>query len=304
MPKIVGQENLKKIFNFHLKPYKKNGVFPTSLLNASMGEGKTMMMECLAEELDKRAFVINCSVIRNARDFVESVYLQEMNLGDKYTVIADEFQILDKTTQSLLLTLLTPNKAMYNETVYSVNGVPITLKFDLRQHTFLAATTNVESIIAPLKDRFRVYSMEKYSPKDLSEILKRNLETEVFIPEAVLGDLMLYIRANPRSCVMFAQDVNQYCRGEGVKLFTKKMWIELKDTLSLRLYGLDAMEENLLKILNESTSGIRLTHLAANMRLDNKTVQNVERYILYHDLMINIDGLRSLTTKGKDYFNV
>jgi Holliday junction resolvasome RuvABC ATP-dependent DNA helicase subunit len=304
MPDIVGQKKLKRILNFHLKPYKKNGVFPTTLLNASMGEGKTMMMESLAVELGKRAFIVNCSTIKNSRNFVEDVYLEYMDRKDPFTIIADEFQVLDKTTQSLLLTLLTPNKKMYNQTTYTINGVSILLRFDLRDHTFLAATTNIESLIAPLVDRFRVYSMERYAPEDLKEIVKRNLNENIFISETVMNNIMHYIRANPRSCVMFAQDINHYCVGEEARIFNKKMWEELKDILSLRQYGLNELEESLLCILFTHPKGIRLTNLAANLRLDNKSVQNIERYIMYQDLMKNINGIRSLTEKGEKYFNV
>lgn len=304
MPEVVGQEKLKRIFNFHLKSFKKTGVFPTTLLNASMGEGKTMMLECLAEALGKRAFVVNCSSIKNAQSFVEGTYLEEMNQGDDYTIIADEFQVLDKTTQSLLLTLLTPNKEMYNSTHYSVNGVPIKMEFNLRKHTFLAATTNIESLVAPLVDRFRVHSMERYSPKNLADIMKRNIEDDIFIPHSVMKNIMMFIRSNPRSCVMLAQDINEYCKAEESTMFTNEMWEILKDTMSLRPYGLNEMEETLLRILNKTKQGVRLTNLAARMRLDNKTVQSVERYLMYLDLIMNIDGLRSLTENGQKYFNI
>lgn len=303
MSEVVGQEKLKRKFNFHIKPFAKNGIFPSTLLNASMGEGKTMILKSLAKELGKKTAIINCASVKNANVFVEQVYQPYLSSGEPFTILADEFQVLDKTTQSLLLTMLTPNKEMFNETSHTINGVSIPIRYDMRKHTFLAATTNIENLLQPLVDRFRVHAIEKYTEEDLRTILKKEV-SDLFITESVMSDILRYIRVNPRSCIMFAQDIRQACLGEGTKVFNQNMWEDFKYTLGLRLYGIDALEENLLRILNDHPAGIRLTNLAANLRLDNKTVQRIERYLMYHDLMLNLNGVRTLTKKGKEYFNV
>lgn len=303
MPDVVGQERLKRKFNFHLKPYAKNGIFPSTLLNASMGEGKTMMLKSLARELGKKTAIINCASIKNANSFVEQVYQPYLSSGEPFTILADEFQVLDNSTQSLLLTMLTPNKDNYNDTNHTINGVVIPIRYNMKVHTFLAATTNIESLLPPLVDRFRVHAAEKYTQEDLRKILKKELDN-IHIIETVLKDVLRYIRVNPRSCVMFANDIRQQCLGEGTSIFDKSLWETLKFDLGLRLYGIDALEESLLNILKDHPTGIRLTSLASSLRLDNKSVQRIERYLVYHDLMVNANGIRILTDKGKEYFDV
>ena len=93
MKDVVGQQKLKNQFNFHLKGYKKNGVFPSLLLNASMGEGKTMVLKSLAGELGKKTVVVNCASITNINVFVEDVYREHMDSDEPVTIIADEFHL-------------------------------------------------------------------------------------------------------------------------------------------------------------------------------------------------------------------
>ncbi len=304
MPEVIGQQGIKKILHFHTEGFQRTQFFPPTLFNAPMGEGKTLMMKSLAKTLNKPAVLVNCATIKSVDSMVKSLIFDLSNQYGEYTILADEFHALDKSVQNVLLTLLAPSETNKNQYTHTKDGNSIVIDFDFTKITFLAATTNLEAILPPLADRFRVHGIEAYKREDLFKILDGLLKKHLIVAPEIIDKIIDYVRVNPRSCLYFTQDIKQFCDGRGLDIFDAGHWEEFKEIVRPRRYGITAVEERLLDILRGHILGCRLTALASQLRMDNKSVQSLERYLINQGLMQTHNSIRSITNKGKEYFTI
>lgn len=299
LPEIIGQEKLKSTLSFYYNGYKRDGYMPVICFDAPKGEGKTLFLMELAKALKRKTFLVNCGTIKSKTDLINEVLMPAAGSNEPLTVLLDEIHALHHLAQIPLLTVFAPNKD--NRNTLTINNVPMT--FDLHKLTFLCATTNLEKLLSPLKDRMKVLSLEEYNSKDIAKIISVNCP--VFLEEDFLHDeIIKFVRINPRSAIYLAKDIEIYCKGQGSNFFGSVQWNEMRKHLDLLPYGLTRQEEKLLKIIKSSPGGSKLTHLASVMCKDNRSIQDMERYLTAQGLILNEDGRRKLTPKGAQYFDL
>ena len=73
-PDIIGQESAKRVLDFHIGGFKSTKVMPHLMFVAPKGCGKTTLAKAVARTLKgiddaKRYFEINCSTIKNVKQF-------------------------------------------------------------------------------------------------------------------------------------------------------------------------------------------------------------------------------------------
>lgn len=302
LEEFVGQHKLKQSLSFYHDGYKNDGYMPTICFNAPKGEGKTLILKSIAQELAKKTLLINCGSIKNTKSFADNVLMPVAIDPDPVTVLLDEIHALPTSCQVILLTVLAPSKDRKNTYTHIDGGNQFTMVFDFHRITFLVATTNLEKLLAPLQDRLKIFSFEDYSEEDIAKIIERN-SRYLIEPNFLREQVVKFVRINPRSAILLSDDIEIYCKGQGKKFFGQNEWEALKKTLNLRPFGLYALEEKLLRIIRDSKGGAKLTYLASYMSLDNRAVQGLERYLVSRGLVHNDQGRRFLTEKGVEYFS-
>lgn len=303
---IIGQSKAKKQINFYRRGYNATGILPHLLFVAPKGCGKTMLAKAVKETLmsrenpekAKKFLEINCSTLRNVKQFFNQIMIPHVQ-HEEVTILFDESSEIPHDVSMALLTCLNPNKYNRNEFSYE----DYTVEIDFSRHTFMFATTEVQSMFHALIDRCKRIDLEEYSLKQLGQILKVNLEGIEF-EEGLMSDIASTLRGNARKAVQTANDISSYMAAEERGYFTRKDWDLFKDELGIEPLGLSPIEIQLLEILNDKPE-CSLTYLSAKTGMTKAAVQrDIEMYLLKNDLMEIGTGGRKITNNGRETLEV
>ena len=299
-PDIVGQSNAKRVLDFFCKGYEKTSIIPHLMFVAPKGCGKTTMAKATARRLksinkDKKYFEINCSTIRNVKQFFNQLVIPYMQ-DREATILFDECSEIPKDVSMALLTILNPNPD--HQTSFSFEDY--TVEFDFRQLSFMFATTETQSVFHALMDRLERVDLEEYSLSEMGEIVGLNLD-EINIEAKALQEIASVLRGNARAAQKMAQKIESYCEMNSVKRFSYSDWKKLSKILSIYPLGLNTTEILLLNILKDNKD-CSLTNLAAKTGISKHAIQrDFEIYLQKHSLMDITTAGRNITAKGLEY---
>lgn len=298
-PSIIGQDNAKRVLNFFCDGFKQTKVMPHLMFVAPKGCGKTTFAKAVARRLKriddaKRYFEINCSTIKNVKQFFNQLVIPIMQDRDA-TILFDECSEIPKDVTMALLTILNPNPD--NLTTFSYEDY--TVDFDFRRLSFMFATTETQSVFHALMDRLERVDLEEYTLDEMGQIVNLNLDID--IDSKTLLDIASVLRGNARAAQKMAQKIESYCRQKKVTGLGTGGWQELSRILSIFPLGLNITEIQLLNILKDHKD-CSLTNLSAKTGLSKQAVQrDFEIYLQKHSLMEITTAGRNITAKGLDY---
>jgi Holliday junction resolvasome RuvABC ATP-dependent DNA helicase subunit len=239
---------------------------------------------------------INCSTLKNVRQFIEDIVLQYVR-DQHITLFFDEVHEMPVPIQTCLLTVLNPNKHNMN----TLRFEDYHIEFDFSKISFIFATTDPQRVITPLKDRCRMIHMEEYQYDELGEIVKNNSEDLEF-DEETLRDIASVCRGNARNATLMAKDnILQFARRHNVSYIDMSIWNRIKGVLGILPLGLENTELQILKVLKERNI-CSLTNISAVTGLSSQALRaEFELYPLKHNLMEIAQGGRRLTKQGREY---
>lgn len=302
---MIGQTKTKRVLSFYVDAFEKSEILPHLFIVGQRGQGKTMLATQVAKNLRSKTLgrvkpmlTINCSTLKNVRQFVEDIaltYIRDQHI----TVFFDEAHEMPEAIQTCLLTVLNPNKHNRNTLRFDDYNI----EFDFTKVSFIFATTDPQKVITPLKDRCKMIHMEEYEYADLAKIIENNTEDITFDPE-VLKEISSTCRGNARNATLMAKDnITQYARRNNISDIAKKEWDDIKCVLGILPLGLENTELQVIKILKERGS-CSLTNLSAVTGLSvNALRSEFELYLLKHGLMEVAQGGRKLTQRGFQYLD-
>lgn len=294
---LIGQHSVKRQLEFYAKAQNKTGVSPFLMLSGAKGLGKTEFSKEFAANLknrdgSKRPFLeVNCSTIRNAGAFFEQIFLPIV-MHNEVTILMDEAHMLPRDLVNAFLTVFNTEKGTYKEFSHGEQIFP----FDFSKQNFIFATTELDKLFAPFKDRLTIVDFKQYTPKELSQITGTVCKEIVFSYD-VLEKIAETTRGNARSAVMRSKDILLYCETNNKKDFTLGDWEELCYMLGIKPLGLTNVEIEILSILKER-GACSLQTLSAVTGMSRTALQHdAEVYLLKRGLML-IDGKREISGQG------
>ena len=301
-PDIIGQESAKRVLDFHIGGFKATSVMPHLMFVAPKGCGKTTMAKAVARTLKsiddaKRYFEINCSTIKNVKQFFNQLVIPLMQDRDA-TILFDEASEIPKDVSMAMLTILNPN----SENMTSFSFEDYTVDFDFSRLSFMFATTETQSVFHALMDRLERVDLEEYSIEEMGQIVALNLDID--IDPKTLQDIASVLRGNARAAQKMAHKIVSYCSQKKVKRFDSTHWKELSRILNIFPLGLNVTEIQLLNILKDHKD-CSLTNLSAKTGISKAAIQrDFEIYLQKHSLMEITTAGRNITAKGLDYLKL
>ena len=301
-PDIIGQESAKRVLDFHIGGFKATKVMPHLMFVAPKGCGKTTLAKAVARTLKgiddaKRYFEINCSTIKNVKQFFNQLVIPLMQDRDA-TILFDEASEIPKDVSMAMLTILNPNSE--NRTSFSFEDY--TVDFDFSRLSFMFATTETQSVFHALMDRLERVDLEEYSIDEMGQIVAMNLEID--IEPKTLHDIAGVLRGNARAAQKMAHKIVSYSKQNRVKRFNATHWQDLSRILNIFPLGLNVTEIQLLNILKDNKD-CSLTNLSAKTGISKQAVQrDFEIYLQKHSLMEITTAGRNITAKGLDYLKL
>jgi|TARA_B100001094_G_scaffold332065_1_gene402608 Holliday junction resolvasome RuvABC ATP-dependent DNA helicase subunit len=288
---LIGQETLKKRLNFYSKAKKATGTLPFMLFNGAKGLGKTEFAKAFAKSLKKPMVEINCSTIRNAEQFFEQVFIPAI-LDKDVTILLDECHALPKDLEMAFLTIFNVEGAKTKRFEFGES----TLFFEFERQTFLFATTELDKLFPPFKDRLTQLDFEPYSAEQLGGILQRKLDWIKFEGN-VLKEICQTVRGNARSAIKRALEISAWAEVNNKSRFGKKEWNNLCDMLGIMPYGINNTELQVMRILKDR-GACTLQMLSAVTGMSRTSLQKDSELFLLKSGFMRIDGKREITGKG------
>ena len=288
---LIGQDTLKSRLNFYSDAKKATGTLPFLLFNGAKGLGKTEFAKAFAKSLGKPMIEINCSTIRNAEQFFEQVFIPAI-LDKDVTILLDEAHALPKDLEMAFLTIFNIEGAKTKRFEFGESS----LLFEVERQTFLFATTELDKLFPPFKDRLTQLDFEPYSGKELAGIIQKKMDWIDF-KDNILDEICQTVRGNARSAIKRALEVSAYAEVNNTSTFGKKEWKSLCDLLGIMPYGINATELQVMRILKER-GACTLQMLSAVTGMSRTALQKDAEVFLLKNGFMRIDGKREITGKG------
>ena len=289
--KLIGQESLKSRLNFYLEAHAATGVTPFLMFNGAKGLGKTEFAKEFAKSLKKPLLEINCATIKNNQQFFEQIFMPVI-MDNEITILFDEAHNLPKELQQVFLTVFNVESARSKQ----VNWRESTFEFNFEKQTYIFATTELDKIFPPLKERFTVVDFKPYTEQQLGEIIHKRLDWVEFA-DGVVQEIAETVRGNARDAVKRTKEIEMYYEARNSNSFTMEAWKELCGLVGINVHGLNNTEMEVLAILKER-GDCTLGMLSAATGMSRTAIQrDVETYLL-RKALIKIEGTRKITNAG------
>jgi Holliday junction resolvasome RuvABC ATP-dependent DNA helicase subunit len=288
---LIGQDHIKKSFGFYIEGAANGGIVPPLLLTGARGLGKTEYARQMAKNLKKPLLELNCSTIRNNRQFFEQIFIPVI-MNNDITILFDESHALPKDLQNAFLTVFNVEKGFRKNFEWDGSS----MEFDFSRQTYLFATTEPDKIFAPLKDRFEDIDFRPYSDDEMAKILQGRADWVEF-QDSVMDEIVPTLRGNARSAVKRAKQICLYCEGKNNYQFGESQWKDMCDTLGITADGLSNSEIQILSVLKQR-GPCTLAMLSAATGFSRSALQrDIEMHLLRKNLM-RIEGKREITGAG------
>tara|TARA_R110002012_G_C11604562_1_gene607627 strand:+ start:363 stop:1265 length:903 start_codon:yes stop_codon:yes gene_type:complete len=288
---LIGQEQLKKRLQFYTDSKKATGVIPFLMFNGAKGLGKTEFAKRFAKTLDKKMIEINCSTIRNGEQFFEQIFIPAI-LDKDITILFDEAHALPKDLVMAFLTIFNVEGAKTKRFDFGENS----FVFDFQRQTFMFATTELDKLFPPFRDRLTVVDFVPYSSDELGKIMTKKINWVNF-KDNVMEDIAFTLRGNARSAIKRALEVKAYCEVNNQSDFGRYDWNRLCTLIDIRPYGLSNTEIQVMQLLRDR-GACTLQMISAVTGLSRTAIQRDAEIYLLKEGFVKIDGKRWITDKG------
>ena len=288
---LIGQKQLKKRLQFYTDSKKATGVIPFLMFNGAKGLGKTEFAKQFAKTLNKPMIEINCSTIRNAEQFFEQIFIPAI-LDKDVTILFDEAHALPNDLVMAFLTIFNVEGAKTKRFEFAENS----FLFEFERQTFMFATTELDKLFPPFRDRLTVLDFEPYSKDELGRIMSRKIDWVTF-GDDVMTNIASTLRGNARSAIKRALEIRAYCEVHNQSTFDNQDWIRLCELLAILPYGLNNTELQVMRILRER-GACTLQMISAVTGMSRTAIQRDAEIYLLKEGFMRIDGKRLITDKG------
>ena len=288
---LIGQDQLKRRLSFYTQSKKATGVIPFLMFNGAKGLGKTEFAKAFAKTLNKPMIEINCSTIRNAEQFFEQIFVPAI-LDKDVTILFDEAHALPKDLVMAFLTIFNVEGAKTKRFDFGENS----FLFEFERQTFMFATTELDKLFPPFRDRLTVLDFVPYSPDELAKIMRKKINWVKFGSD-VIKEVSTTLRGNARSAIKRALEIKAYCEVHNQSNFSMQDWIRLCDLIDIRPYGLSNTEIQVMQLLRDR-GACTLQMISAVTGMSRTAIQRDAEVYLLKEGFMKIDGKRWITDKG------
>lgn len=288
---LIGQTSLKRRLEFYVDAHKATSTTPFLMFNGAKGLGKTEYAKAFARELKKPMLEINCATIKNNKQFFEQIFMPVI-MDNEVTILFDEAHNLPDELQQAFLTIFNVESAKRKTFEWQESS----FEFNFEKQTFIFATTEIDKLFAPFRDRLTIVDFKPYDESELGEILSKRLDWVVF-KDGVLQEIASTLRGNARSAVKRAKEIEMFCEARNTTSFGPTEWKQLCELVGIQALGLSNTEIEILNILKER-GDCTLAMLSAVTGLSRTAIQRDAETYLLRKALIKIEGTRKITNAG------
>jgi holliday junction DNA helicase RuvB len=259
------------------------------LLCSPPGLGKSCLVSVLASELGVQMTEVLAQSITNSAEF------NYLLLSASEGIL---FHLLHPVQQHALLQVL-DKRRIFLSGGKSVQSIPVA------PFTLVGATTDLDGVIGPLIDRFRIIlHLDYYTQDDLAEIVRQRCRALRWgFEPGLLPEIAKRGKDTPRIALRLLQSARRVGISVGADTISVDHLRRACEVERISDLGLDNTQQKYLYLLRNGP--LRLNVLASMLGLSTKVLtKTVEPYLLRSGMVVKTDaGLRTLNDLGQGHLS-
>lgn len=282
LKEVVGQNKTKETLNILVNSARiRKAACPHIIFFGPSGCGKTTLARAVSTELNSKCHELNGASLRKPEDL--RLLLNSLSAQD--VILIDEIHSMNNRVSEFLYTIMEDSK-YFDPRGRAIKVPPV---------TFIGATTEIGSLLEPLRNRFKYEcEIERYSLDELVEIA---INIEILgvekLPRNVAEIICKTCRSTPRLVVNRTEFVRDYLLTNPQQQFTREKLLSIIALQGVDENGFTALDRRYLDELSDTP--ISLRSIAAKLRESPETILNkVEPFLLEKGLLEITKGGRVL----------
>ena len=268
---------------------------PNTMFHGPPGLGKTTLAKIIAYEMGVDAIITAGPALSDPNVLVR--LLTDLEEGD--ILFIDEIHRMTNKVSEVLYPALEDGQVQW-----TIGNRASVIK--LEPFTLLGATTRIDMVPSPLRDRFgEIYRLEYYDSDSMEEIVGRTAHIlRTTLTDGAVREIAVRSRGTPRIGNRLMRNVKDYGLARGVgtddKPIDQEIAIQALEKRGIDHRGLDKDDQYLLHTLAAAGGGpVGLDTLASSIGVESATIASVnEPFLLKLGLIQKTARGRVLTTIG------
>lgn len=291
LAEYIGQKEIKRNLTVFLSAAKKRGEpLEHVLLHGPAGLGKTTLAYIIGNEMGSKVKITSGPALERQGDVV--ALLTNLAAGD--VLFIDEIHRLRPIVEEVLYS------AMEDYAVDIMLGKGPSaraVRLNLPRFTLIGATTKVNMLSSPLRERFgNIFKFSFYDLDDIMYIILRSARIlECGIEEEGAKYLAFCSRQTPRIANRLLRRVRDFAEYHAHSKITKDVVQHTLESLGVDPLGLDQMDRDILKTVIEKFKGgpVGLNTISSALSEEEETVEEI-----YEPYLIQL-GMLERTARGR-----
>ncbi len=297
---FVGQEDIKIPLSISLEAaQKRSEPLEHVLLYGNPGLGKTTLANIIAKEMGSSIKITAGPALERVGDL--AAILSNLSTGD--VLFIDEIHRLNKTIEEVLYTAM---EDFAIDIIVGKGPTARTLRMPVEKFTLIGATTRMNLLSSPLRDRFgHIYHLNFYEHQDIETIVRRNATLLGVETGAEASSLIAKrSRRTPRVANRLLKRVRDYAQVKHSGIIDHNIAKKALDLLKVDEQGLDEVDRKILLTIIEKFDGgpVGLNTLAAATGEDMDTIETIyEPYLLQIGMLERTPRGRKATAQAYEH---
>ena len=297
---FVGQAHIKEPLSISMEAAKKREEpIEHVLLYGNPGLGKTTLAHIIAKEMNVNIKLTAGPTLERVGDL--AAILSNLEKGD--VLFIDEIHRMNRTIEEVLYSAM-EDYAL--DIIIGKGPAARTLRMPLEKFTLIGATTKLNLLSSPLRDRFgHVYHLNFYEHDDIGKIINRNANLlDLNINETATKSISTRARRTPRVANRLLKRVRDYAEVRHDGIIDNEIAEQALDMLNIDKHGLDEIDRKILiSIIDQFNGGpVGLNTLAATTGEDLQTIETIyEPYLLQMGMLERTPRGRCATQRAYEH---